>query len=239
MKNFLLTLASVLLLGVGYAQNPTDNAAVKGPQSEWLQTFVRLEIEGPMDVVLVPVGADQAPKIIYDTKGAYTSKFRYQVKDRVLRLSERNDPRRPERTTVTVYYTPMKELFVCDAAVVCQEVVLTDLLDLTLTGNASFTGELDVKDLKMIASGHSTAQLSGVARYLTLSAVSAKVDAADLETMSAIAEAKSSAQVRLNVSERIEARTSMKGSISFKGKPSIVRGEGVRFMGGDIVGVEN
>ncbi len=238
MKKMMLAFVAVLMAFTGFAQTQTDENTTATPQSEWLQTFSSIEISGPMDVVLVAVSGEQAPKISWDTKGAYTSKFRYQVKDRVLRLSERTDPRRPERTTVTIYYNTLQELRVDDARVTCQDALRSDLFDLYVEGQASLEAELDVKDLKMELSGQSTAKLSGTARYMTLTATSGTVSAEALEVMSATVESRSSASVRINVSERIDARTSMKGTITFKGKPSIVRGAGVRFMGGSIVGIE-
>ena len=238
MKHFILTFAGLILCLVGMAQNPAPQTSQTEPESEWLQNFSRIEISGPMDVVLIAVAKDQAPKIIFDTKGAYTSKFRYAVKERVLRLSERADARRPERTAVTIYYNDLTELSVSDANVTCQEVLASNLMDLYIDGQSSFQAELDVKDLRMNLSGHSNATLCGTARYMTLWATSGSVEASELEVMAATIEAKSSARVKAFVTERIEAKTAMKGSITFRGKPSIVRGAGVRFMGGDIVGVE-
>lgn len=238
MRNFVLAVAAMLLVSVAFARTQTPENTPVSMQSEWLQSFSAIEISGPVDVVLVAVEADRAPKIMWDTKGAYTSKFRYQIKDRVLRISERADARRPERTTVTVYYNALDEITVSGGHVTCQDVVRGTLFDLCVEGDSSFEAEFEVKDLKMELSGHSTAKLSGTARYMTLSATSGRVSAEDLEVMSATVESRSGAAVRLNVTERIEARTTMNGSISFKGKPSIVRGAGVRFMGGSIVGIE-
>lgn len=234
----MLAFAAVLMAFTGFAQTQSDENTTSAVQSEWLQNFSSLEILGPVDVVLVAVSGEQAPKISWDTKGAYTSKFRYQIKDRVLRISERTDPRRPERTTVTVYYNTLRELRVSDARVTCQDTLCGDLFDLYVEGKSSVEAGLDVKDLKMDLSGQSTANLSGVARYMTLTATAGTVSAEALDVMSATVESRSGASVRISVSERIDARTSMRGTITFKGKPSIIRGAGVRFMGGSIVGIE-
>ena len=232
MKKLFFTLVMILFVVAGKAQQQGQTVSPT-PESEWLQTFTSIEIEAPIDIVFVRVPETQAPKIVYDTKGSYTTKFRYEVKDRVLRITERSDARRPKRTSVTLYYNTLRGISVLDAVVTVQDTISTVLLDLNIGGTAHFTAPLQVKDLKMNLSGHSKATLSGQVRYMNLVASTGTIEAADMEVMAAYVEAKSSAQLSLNVTERLEATTSTKGSILFKGAPDIVRGD-VRFMGGNI-----
>lgn len=52
-------------------------------------------MSAPLDVKFVQVPDTEAPKIVYDTKGSYTTKFRAEVKDKVLRITERSDAAGP------------------------------------------------------------------------------------------------------------------------------------------------
>ena len=72
-------------------------------------------MSAPLDVRFVQVPDTEAPKIVYDTKGSYTTKFRAEVRDKVLRITERSDARRPERTSVTVYYNSLERIAIADA----------------------------------------------------------------------------------------------------------------------------
>ena len=83
----------------------TSQPAEAGERREWLTSFTAVEVSAPLDVRFVQVPDTEAPKIVYDTKGSYTTKFRAEVRDKVLRITERSDARRPERTSVTVSYT--------------------------------------------------------------------------------------------------------------------------------------
>lgn len=54
-----------------------------------------VEVSAPLDVKFSAGSRHRTPKIVYDTKGSYTTKFRAEVKDKVLRITERSDARRP------------------------------------------------------------------------------------------------------------------------------------------------
>ena len=197
-----------------------------GERSEWLPSFTAVE-------VAAPVPDTEAPRIIYDTKGSYTTRFRAEVRDRVLRITERRDARRPERTTVTVCYNTLERISVSDAAATFEGRFSATLLDLTVGGAAKLTADLDVKDLRMELSGHSSAALSGAVRYLTLFVSTGAVEAPELETMSAQVNVTSSGSATLWVTDRFEAKTSTGGRIAYKGEPAVLR-VSEKFMGGSI-----
>ena len=60
-----------------------------------------------------------------------------------------------------------------------------------------------------------------------------RVGAAELETMSAEANATGSSRVVLQVTDRLEAKTSTGGVVTYKGNPAVVRAD-EKFMGGSI-----
>ena len=148
-------------------------------------------------------------------------------------VTERRDARRPERTTVTVCYNTLERISVSDAAATFEGRFSATLLDLTVGGAAKLTADLDVKDLRMELSGHSSAALSGAVRYLTLFVSTGAVEAPELETMSAQVNVTSSGSATLWVTDRFEAKTSTGGRIAYKGEPAVLR-VSEKFMGGSI-----
>ena len=92
MKKMILTAVMLAAAALCRAQQPAET----GERSEWLTSFTAVEVSAPLDVKFVQVPDTEAPKIVYDTKGSYTTKFRAEVKDKVLRITERSDARRPD-----------------------------------------------------------------------------------------------------------------------------------------------
>ena len=230
MKKMILSAVMLVFAASGYAQE--TGAAGAGERNEWLPTFEAVAVDADLDVKFVRVPDTEAPKIVYDTKGSYTTKFRAEVKDKTLRISEKPDSRRPERTEVTVYYNALRAVSLSGAAATFE-----GMLDVTVNRKASLTAKLEVKDLKVEQTGYSTANLSGSVRYLTLYVSTGKVAASDLEVMSAEVNAQSKAEVSLWITDRFVGKTTTNARISYKGDPKIVRG-GAKFMGGEINRVE-
>lgn len=226
----ILNLICAAVAAAGLTGAADAQPASKG---EWLQSFTAVEVSAPVDIRFVRVPETEAPRIEYDTKGSYTTKFRAEVKDKVLRIAEKADARRPERTTVVVYYNELQSLSLIDAAAVLDGTFSAVLLDLNLAGKAALEGTLDVKDLRMDLSGHSTATLSGAVRYLSLVLSTGTFAGRRLETMSASVNASNSGSAVLWVTDRLEARTSTGGQITFYGNPSVLRGAS-KFLGGAI-----
>lgn len=236
MKKLIPSLIAALSFAcTGWAQTAESTSAEPSAsaKSEWLATFSSVQINAPLDIVFIRIPAHEAPKIVYDTKGSYTTKFRLEVKNRVLRISEREHEQRPGRTEVTVYYNTLESLSVTDATALFREPIAGDLFDLTVGTRATLTATLDVKDLKMEVSGRCTATLDGSARYLTLQAATGTIAALGLKVVSARVNVTTGSSLTLDVTERLEATTSTNGSVRYKTEPAIMRNE-IRFMGGTI-----
>ena len=229
MKKMALTLLMLTLFGATQAQTP----ATDGGQREWLTSFTAVEVAAPLDIHFVQVPETEAPRIIYDTKGSTSMRFRFEVRDRILTVTERPDARRAERTQVTVYYNSLERIAIADAAATFDSTLTATVLDLTIGGMARVKAPLQVKDLKLEQTGKSHASLTGTARYLTLFLSSGSLDATSLEVMSAEANVTGSGSASLWVTDRFEGRTSTGGKIAYRGNPTIIRG-GEKFMGGDI-----
>lgn len=229
MKKMFLMLLTLCLADVMQAQTTTTD----GPQREWLTSFTAVEVAAPIDVRFIRVPDDQAPKIIYDTKGAYATRFRFEVRDRVLTITERPDARRAERTEVAVYYNSLERIAIADARATFDSTLVATTLDLTVGGLARVEADLDVKDLKLELTGKSHTSLSGEARYVSLYLSSGTLEAGQLEVMSAEANVIGSGSASLWVTDRFEGSTSTGGKIAYRGNPTVIRG-GEKFMGGDI-----
>lgn len=217
------------------AESPAAQAdsTETGARSEWLPLFTAVVVDAPVDIRFVEVPDTEAPKIVYDTKGSYTTKFRAEVRDKVLRISERRDARRAERTTVTVCYNALERVSIMEASATFDGPLKATLLDLTVGEGAHLTAALEVQDLQMELTGPSEAELSGGARYLSLFISTGKVEASTLESMSVRVNATSSGHASLWVTDRFEAKTSTGGTIAYKGDPTILI-TGEKFMGGSI-----
>ena len=218
MKKMILTAVMLAAAALCRAQQPAET----GERREWLTSFTAVEVSAPLDVKFVQVPDTEAPKIVYDTKGSYTTKFRAEVKDKVLRITERSDARRPDRTSVTVYYNSLERVAIADAVATFDSTLVATVLDLTVGGMAQVTARMDVK---------------GAVRYLSLFVSTGKLEAAGLEVMAAEANVTSSGVAALWVTDRFQGKTSTGGKITYKGAPPIVR-SGAKFMGGDITRVE-
>ena len=231
MKKLILSAAALLAAFVApvRAEAPQTDAET-APRSEWLAPFTAVEIAAEADVVFIRVPDTEAPRVVYDTKSLDNARFRAVVRNRKLSISERTGMRRAERTSVRVYYNTLTAISLSDAAATFEEELAAPLLDLQISGRASLTAQIAAQDLDMDLSGESTARLTGSVRYLTLAASTGEVDASEL---AARVEASNGAQVRLQVADRLEATTSTKATIRYKGTPAVLRC-GTRFAGGTI-----
>lgn len=234
MKRVFLLFALLLSVVAGRAEEPVEGP---GDNRVWLTTFTAVEVTAPLDIRFIRVPDTEAPRIIYNTKGSTTTRFRAEVIDKVLYVSERYDSRRTERTSVTVCYNDLERISVADAEATFADTLSMTLLDMTVGGSARVTATLDVKDLRMEVTGKSQANLSGEARYLTLYVSNGTFTGEGLEVMSAEANVTGSGTASLWVTDRFEGKTSTGGKITYKGSPAIVRCD-LKFMGGDIARID-
>lgn len=226
MKRLFFSVIFLLSALCGRAQQST-------PKSEWLTSFSAVELDGPMRVTFVQVPDSTAPKIVYDTQGAYTSKFRYEIRDDVLKVYEKNDSRRPSLTEVTICYNAMDRVATRQAEVAFEGVFRGGAVDVTVGGGGRATIPCAVADLLLDVSGDSEVTLTGEVRYLTAEVSTGKVDALQLSCVSARVSASNKARVEVTASDRFEGKASTSATIRYAGEPKIVRTFS-RFMAGNI-----
>ena len=84
MKRYFIIALSLICSFTAIAQN------YDGPVKQWTSSFTEVDVDAPIKLTLTAIPADQAPYIVYDTKGVLTSKFAAEVdRDGVLKIRER------------------------------------------------------------------------------------------------------------------------------------------------------
>lgn len=248
MKGVILSLILAMMAGavsaqttstpttVNAAQTPTEQV-VSIPKTDWLTPFTAIKIDGPMNVIFKKVPTVEESRIIYDTKGNITSKFKFEVdKNGVLVVSEKSDPKRTSVTDITIYYHSLREVKIAHAKAEFEQSIEGTIFDLTVSGGAMVVLDVKTLDIAVECTGVSRLTLSGDTKYLTMRVSTAKVDCSKLAVMSATIECSHSSEVRVNVSERLEATTSTGAKLLYKGNPIILR-DHTAIFGGDIINI--
>ena len=222
------------------SSSPTVNSveqAVSIPKTDWLVAFNTVKIDGPMNVVFKKVEKVEELRITYDTKGNITSKFKFEIdRNGVLVVSEKSDPKRTSVTDITIYYNSLREVRVAHAKAEFEDEIVTEIFDLSVSGGAMASLNIKTLDTAVECTGVSRLTIGGETKYLTMRASTAKVDGSKLITVSSTVEASHSAEVRLLVSERLEATTSTGAKLLYKGYPVILREHNAIF-GGEIINI--
>ena len=221
---------------VNAAQTPTEQV-VSIPKTDCLTPFTAIKVDGPMNVIFKKVPTVEESRIIYDTKGNITSKFKFEVdKNGVLVVSEKSDPKRTSVTDITIYYHSLREVKIAHAKAEFEQSIEGTIFDLTVSGGAMVVLDVKTLDIAVECTGVSRLTLSGDTKYLTMRVSTAKVDCSKLAVMSATIECSHSSEVRVNVSERLEATTSTGAKLLYKGNPIILR-DHTAIFGGDIINI--
>lgn len=245
MRKLALLVLSMFATSLVVAQNTTATTAsadegqvVALPKTDWLTPFTDVKVSGPINVVFKHVATPEEGRITYDTKGWLTSKFKAEIdKDGLLTIEEKSDPKRTTVTDVTVYYSTLRKVKIVQAKAEFQDVMERDMLDVEVTGGAVVSMNVDVFDLAVYCTGRSLLTLSGATKYMNMKVSTAKVDGAKLNTTASIVDASHGAEVRINVSERLEATSSTSAKLLYKGSPRILRDHTALF-GGDIIDID-
>lgn len=236
MRRLILCLLAICCALELVAQETTSTPiADSRPIKEFLSSFTAIDVDAPIILTLTRISNNEAPYIIYDTKGVYTSKFTAEVdrKSGTLKISERNDPKRESVTEVKVFFSELTDINIAKADVTIKGILESQLLDIYISNDANLVADIDVLDLMIFASGKSRIILTGSTHYQTANISTAEYDASRLETISTITEASHNAIVKVDAVERLEAKTSTGGKIFYRSQPVILRSE-VTLFGGEI-----
>ena len=209
------------------------------PKTEWLSPFTKVVVDGPINVTFKRVDSDEGLKIVYDTKGNPNSRFRSGVdKNGVLQIIERVDSKQVVvPTDVTVWYKSLDNISISRATVNFEQCVEQKILDIYIKAGAIVKMDIKALDALVECTGKSRLEIGGQARYFKLDISTAKMEGIGLQTVAADIDASHEAEVRVAVSERLEAVTSTAAKLYYKGRPTIIRNKNSLF-GGEILAVE-
>ena len=122
MRTILLIIATLITAVQLSAQEVPTTAS--GPIKQGLTRFSSIDVDAPIKLTLIEISEDEIPYIVYDTKEVYTSKFSFEVdKNGVLKIRERNDPKRESITEVQVYYNYLENINIAKADVVAESII--------------------------------------------------------------------------------------------------------------------
>ena len=234
MKRFLLSIFAIYCATNLMAQESTIPNL--GPIKENLSSFNSIDVNAPIKLTLIKIDKSEAPYIIYDTKGCYTSKFEFDVLkigDGILKIDERCDSKRESVTEVEVYFNELTDISISKADVTVIGTLDTQLIDLYISNDSHFVADVDTLDIKVYASGKCCIILTGKTRYQTVDISTADYNAAKLNTVSTVASSSHNATVKVNALERLEAKSSTGGKILYCIEPIILRSE-ITLFGGEI-----
>lgn len=226
-------------------RNGTDDtqltAGESGTQrSEWLPEFTGVYVSAAVEIIFIHVSDSEAPRIVYDTKGASDTKFKAFVdKKGVLNITEKIMRDTRSNTSVEVYYHSLESLEVTDAYVSFSGPVQQKMMKIDISGGGKISADVDITDLEVVLSGKATrAKFTGTVRYLEISASSGLLDAGALEAMSADVTATYGAGVAVRVTERLKASASTSATVSYRGTPAIIKGRSA-VLGGSVKDVND
>ena len=224
MKRFIISIFAIFCVANLFAQEVTPEQS--GPVQMNLSSFDAIDVNAPIKLKLIKIDKSETPYIIYDTKGVYTSKFTVEVdREGVLKIRERYDPKRVGATEVKLFYNTLDDIKLSRADAVFEGTLKTSIVDIVLSNGAQLIANIDVKDIKIRISGECRVELTGHTLYQDADVATAKYNAIGLESVSTIVRAEHNAEVKVDATERLEAKSTTGGKIFYKSTPDILRTE--------------
>ena len=200
-----------------------------------LSEFTTLDVNAPIHLTLIRIEPTATPYIEYNTYGVFDSRFSAEVnRDKCLRISERYDPQRNSVTNVKLYYNSLSKLRLAKATVEISGTFICKMLDIEATDGTILSAKLDIFDLMLIISGNSRLHLTGKSLYQSADVTSSEYDGSELQTTSTVIEVSHNGIARVNAHERLEAKSSTGGRITYRSEPQILRATKTIF-GNDIL----
>lgn len=230
MKKIMLLMATFLMAYCAQAQNDG--------RREWLGTFSSISLIGDMKVTLVPIEEGGQPMMIVKAEDRELSKLKYTINNKgELSVRESNNRKRLIRTEIEIHFVAVDAIEVSGSDVEVKGTIEAPIFDVKVSNNGFFKAEIDTQDLMIKASGQSTIDIDGRARYLIADATVAKLDLRELETMSAEVQAAQRGEISLFCTERLAATANLGGTVFYRGNPSILRANS-KLLGSSINSIE-
>ena len=230
MKKMMLLAAVLVMAIVVNAQNDT--------RREWLGAFSSISLNGDMKVTLVPIEDGSQPMLIVKAADRELSKLKYTVsKKGKLSVRESTTRKRTVRTEVEIHIGNVDAIEVDGSDVEANGLIEAPIFDVVVSNGGFFKSRIDTQDLMITATGQSTIDIDGRARYLSVDATLAKIDLRELETMSAEVQATQRGEVLVYCTDRLAATANLGGAIFYRGNPSVLRAN-AKLLGSTINSIE-
>lgn len=191
-----------------------------------------------MKVTLVPIEEGGQPMLIVKAEDRELSKLKYTINNKgELSVRESTSRKRTTRTEIEIHFAAVDAIEVVSSDVEVAGLIDVPILDIIVSNGGFFKAEIDTEDVMIKATGQSTVDLKGRARYLIADVTVAKIDLRQLESMSAEVQASQRGEVSVFCTERLAATANFGGTVFYRGNPSILRANS-KLLGSSINSIE-
>ena len=230
MKKMMLLVAAIMVAFGANAQQDT--------RREWLGNFSSISLIGDMKVTLVALEEGGQPMMIVKAEDRELSKLKYTINNKgELSVRESTNRKRTIRTEIEIHFVNIDAIEVSGSDVEVKGLIEAPIFDVAVSNGGFFKAEIDTQDLMINATGQSTIDIDGRARYLIVDATVAKIDLRELETMSSEVQATQRGEVSVYCTERLAATATLGGAVFYRGNPSILRASS-KMLGSSINSIE-
>jgi hypothetical protein len=191
-----------------------------------------------MKVTLVPIEEGGQPMMIVKAEDSELSKLKYTINNKgELSVRESTNRKRTVRTEIEIHFATVDAIEVAGSDVEVKGLIAAPIFDVKVSNGGFFKTEIDTQDLMINATGQSTIDIDGRARYLKVDDTMAKIDLRELETMSAEVLATQRGEVSVYCTERLSATATLGATVFYRGNPSILRANS-KLLGSSINSIE-
>ncbi|MEH0156939.1 head GIN domain-containing protein [Limibacter armeniacum] len=212
-KQLFVSLFFVLLSACTFAQTETRQ----------LESFDQVAVSGSFDVIMEKGNKEE---VRIECKGDYEPEdIKTEVEGSKLRIKPKknNGWGWSKSGSVKIYLTYKSVKSVSSSGssdIVSKSPLKAPSLDLASSGSGDMKFEIDCNDLSVALSGSSDITLTGRADNAGISlSGSSDVDAMELSTKTCEIRVSGSGDVKVSVSDNLDAKVSGSGNITYKGKP--------------------
>ncbi len=186
--------------------------------------FEKINLDGAFIVDLVEVGTDVDAGVSIPSESPKSADLKVEINgEGVISVSEKIDKNRSDSTRLTIAYHKLSSIEVSAARVNMTTTLNEKIVDLKMQSAARLSGSVDIDDIQITSSGDCVTKLDGEARYIKIDASRSALHCGDLVVMSADIEASQSAEVEIEVYDRLVAKSTSNANILYGGRPKITR----------------
>ncbi len=222
MKNKILIVCilSILLQSCFMGKGIKGNGTITETKRE-VKSYQKIKVSEGIHVILIP---SEENEVQVEVDENLQEALITEVSNGVLKIYFDASVYKFKKAEVTVHAKDINEIKVNSAASVkLMESLKVTYLYIDVSSAGSVNGMVDTNHLRIESSSASTVDLEGNTNHLEIdSSSSSSVKCKSLYAETASVEASSAATVSLNVNEKLEAKASSAGAISYRGNPEKV-----------------